>query len=458
MAGPLKIAVIGHTNTGKTSLMRTLTRNASFGDVSSSPATTRHVETASLMADGEAIVALYDTPGLEDSSGLLLHLEHIRNERRRDWTDAIHHFADEKAAQGSFSQEATAISQLLRADAALYVVDARDPLRAKHRDELEILSRSAKPVLPVLNFVADPENCAEHWRGELARVNMHAAAAFDTVVYDASSEIALFEKVKLLAEPHRAKLDRLIKSLKARRESLGAASADIIARLLLDVSALSRTAPIDASPERTKAEEAIKDEVRACEQQCVRQLLAQFRFREGDYLPPELALGHDGWNDDLFDGDVLARLGISVSKAAATGAAAGATVDLFFGFMSLGAATATGALIGATVDAYRKYGRRLRERLQGRALLHLDHTMIAALGIRQIQLVACLLSRGHGAVGPLSPVIPNDPGTSSDEPNTLFQSVFKAVKAHIPEGPMRERDDKRQPLARALKMVIAQDF
>jgi len=36
---PLKLAVVGHTNTGKTSLLRTLTRDVNFGEVSARPST-----------------------------------------------------------------------------------------------------------------------------------------------------------------------------------------------------------------------------------------------------------------------------------------------------------------------------------------------------------------------------------------------------------------------------------
>ena len=56
MTRPLRIAVVGHTNTGKTSLMRTLTRDTGFGEVSSRPSTTRHVEGARLLADGYAVL------------------------------------------------------------------------------------------------------------------------------------------------------------------------------------------------------------------------------------------------------------------------------------------------------------------------------------------------------------------------------------------------------------------
>ena len=54
MTKPLKLAVVGHTNVGKTSLLRTLTRDVGFGEVSHRPSTTRHVEGARLSVDGEA--------------------------------------------------------------------------------------------------------------------------------------------------------------------------------------------------------------------------------------------------------------------------------------------------------------------------------------------------------------------------------------------------------------------
>ena len=65
---PLKLAVVGHTNVGKTSLLRTLTRDVGFGEVSHRPSTTRHVEGARLSVDGEPLLDLYDTPGLKTPS------------------------------------------------------------------------------------------------------------------------------------------------------------------------------------------------------------------------------------------------------------------------------------------------------------------------------------------------------------------------------------------------------
>ena len=72
---PLRIAVVGHTNAGKTSLLRTLTRRADFVEVSDRPGTTRHVERIELMVRDRAAVRFFDTPGLEDAVSLREHIE-----------------------------------------------------------------------------------------------------------------------------------------------------------------------------------------------------------------------------------------------------------------------------------------------------------------------------------------------------------------------------------------------
>ena len=73
----IRIAVVGHTNTGKTSLLRTLTRDTRFGEVADSPGTTRHVEGARLRIEGGDALEWFDTPGMEDSISLLEYLERL---------------------------------------------------------------------------------------------------------------------------------------------------------------------------------------------------------------------------------------------------------------------------------------------------------------------------------------------------------------------------------------------
>ncbi|MCZ2088485.1 MAG: 50S ribosome-binding GTPase, partial [Burkholderiales bacterium] len=120
---PLRLAVVGHTNTGKTSLLRTLTRNPGFGQVEDSPGTTRHVEGARLLVDGAVAVELYDTPGLEDGMALLDYLDQLAPPGLRlDGPERIRRFLQSPESQRRFEQEARVLRKLLECDAGLYVV------------------------------------------------------------------------------------------------------------------------------------------------------------------------------------------------------------------------------------------------------------------------------------------------------------------------------------------------
>ena len=128
---PLKLAVVGHTNVGKTSLLRTLTRDVGFGEVSHRPSTTRHVEGARLSVDGEPLLDLFDTPGLEDAIALLDYLERLeRPGERLDGPARLARFLEGSEARQRFEQEAKVLRQLLTCDAGLYVIDAREPVLA----------------------------------------------------------------------------------------------------------------------------------------------------------------------------------------------------------------------------------------------------------------------------------------------------------------------------------------
>ena len=172
---PLKLAVVGHTNVGKTSLLRTLTRDVGFGEVSHRPSTTRHVEGARLSVDGEPLLDLFDTPGLEDAIALLDYLERLeRPGERLDGPARLARFLEGSEARQRFEQEAKVLRQLLTCDAGLYVIDAREPVLSKYRDELEVLASCGKPLLPVLNFVSSANHREPDWREALARLGLHA--------------------------------------------------------------------------------------------------------------------------------------------------------------------------------------------------------------------------------------------------------------------------------------------
>ena len=404
------IAVIGHTNTGKTSLMRTLTRQRDFGKISAHPATTRHVELAELAVAGRTVLRLYDTPGFEDSTGLLAYIEQLKAARGEDWIETIQAFAQTPALQAAFGQEAKALKQILSSDVLLYVVDARDPVRAKHRDELELIGRCARPVLPVLNFLATGAAQEAAWRDQMARVNMHAVVAFDTVVYREGDELTLYAKIATLADRFAGPLGELMTELTAARAALKRAAALVVAELIVDIAAARRRYPADDKEAEAETAATFKDAVRRREHEAADALLRVHRFAKDDYIAGELPFAHGAWQEDLFDTAALQRFAVETTTALAAGATAGLAIDLMTGGLTLGAAALAGASVGLVIDNVHRYRSRLVAMVRGTADMSVAEPTLQHLISRELALAAALLGRGHGAQAPIQEEAPDDAG------------------------------------------------
>jgi hypothetical protein len=408
MSAPLKLALVGHTNVGKTSLLRTLTRDVSFGEVSHRPSTTRHVEGARLSVDGEPLLELYDTPGLEDAIALLDHLERIeRPGERLDGPARTARFLDGSEARQRFEQEAKVLRQLLASDAGLYVIDAREPVLAKYKDELAVLAGCGKPLLPVLNFVAQPGHREEQWREALARLGLHALVRFDSVAPPIDGERRLYESLALLLEQSRPKLQRLIDDHEAQALTRLSEGNRLIAELLVDVAACRRSVAAQPDLERGAIRE-LHDAVRAREQGCVEALLRLYGFRSQDAAAADLPLLDGRWGDDLFNPETLKELGVKIGGGMAAGAAAGAGVDLMVGGITMGAAALLGALAGGGAQTARHYGNRLLGKFKGQRELTVDDAVLRLLALRQRQLLIALAARGHAAMEAIRLDAPDD--------------------------------------------------
>ncbi len=391
----LKLAVVGHTNTGKTSLLRTLLHDADFGEVANAPATTRHVEGAMLRID-DLKLQWYDTPGIEDSISLLDYLEQLQQQegRRLDGPAILERFLDSPESQGRFEQEARVLRQLLLCDAGLYVVDVREPVRSKHRDELAILARCGRPIIPVLNFLHSPDNFSEQWKEVLSRLGLHLIIEFDTVAPAIDGEQQLYQKLALVLDEHRDVLRDLAEGANKRRQRRRLQGQELLAELLIDVSAFRRQSDEDESE---RVWQDMQDAVRQRENKFIRDLLALYRFHETDYEEDLLPISGERWESDLFSSEALMDMGIRVGKGFAAGAMAGATVDIITGGLSLGTGTLVGGLVGGLWQGAEKVGNRLLGMIQGYRELTVDDAVLRLLAVRGLSLLDALDRRGHAA-------------------------------------------------------------
>ncbi|WP_068638070.1 GTPase/DUF3482 domain-containing protein [Thauera butanivorans] len=400
----LRVAVVGHTNTGKTSLLRTLARDVGFGEVSDSAGTTRHVEGLRLMADGRPALELFDTPGMEDAIALLEFVDAlVAPGERLDGPDRLARFLERPEAHARFEQEAKVLRQMLASDAALYVVDARDPVLPKHRDELELLAACARPLLPVLNFVASKDARVAEWRAALARLSLHAVVSFDTVAPALDGERELFDTLATLMHGHRPALQRLIDARACEADERRAMARRLVAELLVDLAARRErlAAGEDSEHALQAAVERLRDAVRRREQDCVEALLRLYRFRPGDARAAELPLTDGRWDDDLFNPETLRQMGLRLSTGVAAGAAAGVGIDLMTGGLTLGAAAALGAIAGGLWQTFGHYGERIAAKLRGHRELTVDDLILRVVALRQNRLLAALDGRGHAALAPI---------------------------------------------------------
>lgn len=409
----LRLAVVGHTNTGKTSLLRTLTRDPDFGQVQDSPGTTRHVEGARLLVEGHSIVELFDTPGMEDSIALLDYLDQLAPPGERlDGPERIRRFLRSPESRRRFEQEARVLAKLLECDAALYVIDVRDPVLGKHRDELAILANCGQPILPVLNFTHSPEQRVQAWRDALARSGLHAIVEFDTVAPALDGETQLYDRLSLLLDVHASTLQRLKADIALQRDIRRQDAARLIAELLVDVAAWHLSSEPDEASMQASVQ-ALRQAVRGRENRCVQALLKRYNFNSRDFPAHTLPLQGERWGMDLFHPQALKDVGIHVGKGMAAGAMAGATVDMFTAGISLGAATLLGAAAGGLWQGADKLGRRIWGRIQGYQELGVDDAVLRLLAIRQLALARALERRGHAAQAPieLTSNAEGDPGT-----------------------------------------------
>ena len=461
MPEALVVAVVGHTNAGKTSLLRTLTRNVDFGQVSDRPGTTRHAEAIDLRLDGRAAVRFIDTPGLEDSVALLDYLQRLDADSR---PARVRAFLAGPEARASFEQEAKVLRALTgEADAAMLVIDTREPVLPKYRAEIEILSGCARPILPVLNFVRDAASRHAEWHQALLENGLHARVEFDVVAPFLGAERQLYADLATLLPARRAQLNDIVDALALQAHQRRLAACRVVAGGLIDVAAMRRALPAEAFEDTLRQQafvRAFQDDVRRHARRTVDELLAVYAFRPGDAELADLAQIGSRWEDDLFNPELLKAAGKRLGLGAAIGAGIGAVADLALAGLSLGAATTLGATLGgAASGGWRPLWRKLENRLSGVQELTADDPLLLLLADHLLQLTQALEARGHAAQQPLS--LP----AGADAPGEGLRPLLRALAAarghpdwELPGGRAAARDERaplEAELARQLEQRLA---
>ena len=409
-SSPLRLAVVGHANTGKTSLLQTLLRRRDFGEVHASPGTTRAVEAGKVADDDGVIAILLDTPGIEDSEPLRKAIESARIDYREDPRTQLDRFLASPAAadEEDLGLEAASIRAALDAHVLLYVIDVRGEPEPKHEAELAVLALTARPLIPVLNYAAHSDARPNPWRNVCARHGVHTTLEFDAVVYDDAGEqrllnaVRALDTVKALVPELDAAIERWNTLRQRERRRAIIVAAGVAAEFLVTAAA----AVVVTEP--TKRNETERE---AAVKKATAQFLEALPERETDTRKRiAMAFGFHGDEAQKVEFDVERALGgvgflsranlqyvnmaATAMAGAAAGAGVGATADTSVGGLSMG----TGAVVGGTAGAVLAGGRKALHRLRGQEELRLRDAAVEFLAARAVATIRAMLARGHAAV------------------------------------------------------------
>ena len=448
MLTQLNLAIVGHANAGKTSLLRTITRDSRLGEVSDKPGATRHVEAITFKIEPDNKIIFYDTPGLEDSIALYDYVETLnQDDSKRDGVDKLRRFLSSPDAEYRFEQEAKVIRQLLNSDAAIYVIDVREPILDKYHDELAVLTYADKPILAVLNYTAFEQQYEEAWKKLLSRMGIHAVIRFDAVYPSIEGEERLYQSLSLLLEPAKPLLECWIQHIKQLQESRNNLANLIIAEALVDVTAYCE---VVNQSDKTAIIAQMQNNVRNREQKAIAALLALYQFSIEQEDENTLPLVAGRFNQDLFNPEALKLMGIHLTKGIISGAAVGAGIDLAVGGITLGSAALIGATVGGLSQTAKHYGNKIKQKLLGYNKLTVEDEIICFLLLRLLQLKASLTLRGHAN---LSPIIVNKLDDSAWKKGKLPKNL-QLVRVHaewsVLNKKVKKYDERRENTIQAI--------
>ena len=465
----IALALVSHTNVGKTTLARTLL-GRDVGTVRDAPHVTQEAERFTLIgtAQGDSL-ELLDTPGFGDSVRLARRLSQRGNPLGWFLSEVWDRFRD----RAFWSTQQAVRAALEHADVVLYLANAAEgPQAAGYVEpEMKVLELIGKPVLVLLNQMGQPRPPREEqaqvalWQRQLSsNPAVRAVLPLDAFARCWVQEITLLDALRTaLPAGKRASFARLAADWRAQREATFARSMQVLARRLAR-AAVDRE-PVAGEGLRGRLSElgaalGLPGGSEATPRQAAMAAMAARLDADIRSGTDELIALH-GLGGHARDA-ILGRLAehyavrepVSEGKAALlggaiTGALAGLKADLATGGLTLGGGLLVGGVLGALGAAGLARG---YNAVRGR-----EHTEIGwtdnVLDELAASAVLAYLAVAHFGRG-------RGEWTPSEHPAHWQETVRAALQERSPGWAslwaLRARGDSAQALAGALEVELAQ--
>lgn len=348
-----RLAVVGHPNKGKSSLVATLAHDDSVA-IDPHPGTTLVAREYAMRVDGVPLYALIDTPGFQRARAVLAALQTRARDTNASAADRPRLVAEFLAAPGQrerFPDECELLRPIVAGAGILYVVDGGVPFGPQYEAEMEILRWTGRPSLAVINPISSRDHVAE-WEVALGQF-FRIVRVVDALRADAETQARLLRAFAELEASWRAPIEAALAALSRARLARREQAARAIAEWVADAVAFSVERRIRAEERADVHRDALAAEYRGTlarrERASHERVQAIYGYRALEARADELAL----LEADLFSEGAWLAFGLTrrdlVTAGASGGAATGGVIDLALGGASMLLGVATGAAIGGAL-------------------------------------------------------------------------------------------------------------
>ena len=197
---PIHFCIIGHTNHGKTTTIRTLANDESIGVVDDKANVTSGVERYRIFSkeNGKTQYWVYDTPGFSAFGRRMLECENDLGHRAniQEFVDFLDRVTDKQAAEMAGS-----LRKVIDCHLAVVVMDTRESCsKVDYLEEIDFLRTCGTPLVVSLNFLHSRKSKPDQWRSQLRKLGVMNIVEFDAHVRTRKDEKNLFRSLEALSQ------------------------------------------------------------------------------------------------------------------------------------------------------------------------------------------------------------------------------------------------------------------
>jgi GTPase Era involved in 16S rRNA processing len=340
-----EIAIIGHPNEGKSSVLSTLAEDDSVR-ISPYPGETTVCRSFPVLIDNQEIIRFVDTPGFQNPAKILAKLKTLEGSSEARLQELLNYCR----SIDELAEDYELLKPITRGAAIIYVVNGARPIRTVDRDEMEIIRLIGKPRMAVINSKQADDRYLPQWKDELAR-HFNSIRLFNAHHATYSERIGLLEALKSIDQDWQQIMSEVVETIKKDWDNRTRTTAHIIGSLLTESLSLKMSSEINkrADEQRvsTRLTENYTKRISGLEKSAHAQIRAQFNHNLYDYRLPPYSILHE----EIFSEKTWQFLGLSKRQfmllGGIGGGAIGAGVDVAALGHGLGLFTALGTIGGA---------------------------------------------------------------------------------------------------------------